>query len=347
MEALACVIHQKLDLRLESVAVGEPGPGQVLVRIGAGGICGSDLHYFLAGGFGTVRIQEPMILGHEVAGTVQAVGAGVEKVSVGDRVALNPSRPCGQCPYCLDGQHQHCLNMKFYGSAMPMPHSQGAFRTLLVAEERQCEVIGDTVSLAEAACAEPLAVALHAVAQYGDLSGRRVLVTGAGPIGCLVVAAARWAGAAEVVAIDLNDVALAKAVEMGASRTINVAAHSTQLADDYSANKGYFDAVFECTGAPTIFRDIVPVLRPRGTLVQIGIGGEVALPVNLLVSKEIRLLGAFRFDSEYALAVRLLSEGAINVRPIITASFPLAQAVEAFQTASQRTQQTKVQINFE
>ena len=106
MEALACVIHQKLDLRLESVAVDEPGPGQVLVRIGAGGICGSDLHYFQAGGFGTVRIQEPMILGHEVAGTVQALGAGVEKVRVGDRVALNPSRPCGQCEYCLDGQHE-------------------------------------------------------------------------------------------------------------------------------------------------------------------------------------------------------------------------------------------------
>ena len=347
MEALACVIHQKLDLRLENVAVDEPGPGQVLVRIGAGGICGSDLHYFQAGGFGTVRIQEPMVLGHEVSGTVQALGAGVQKVRVGDRVALNPSRPCGQCEYCLDGQHQHCLNMKFYGSAMPMPHSQGAFRTLLVAEERQGEVIADTVSLAEAACAEPLAVALHAVAQHGDLSGRRVLVTGAGPIGCLVVAAVRWAGAAEVVVIDLNDGALAKAVEMGANRTINVATHSTQLAGDYSAGKGYFDAVFECTGAPAIFRDIAPVLRPRGTLVQIGIGGEVALPVNLLVSKEIRLLGAFRFDSEYALAVRLLSEGAINVRPIITASFPLAQAVEAFQAASQRTQHSKVQISFE
>lgn len=265
MEALACVIHQKLDLRLESVEVEEPGPGQVLVRIGAGGICGSDLHYFLAGGFWHGAYPGTDDSGRLKVPTVQAVGAGVEKVSVGDRVALNPSRPCGQCPYCLDGQHQHRLNMKPYGSAMPMPHSQGAFRTLLVVEERQCEVIGDTVSLAEAACAEPLAAALHAVAQYGDLSGRRVLVTGAGPIGCLVVAAARWAGAVEVVAIDLNDVALAKAVEMGASRTINVAAHSTQLADDYSANKGYFEAVFECTGAPTIFRDIVPVLRPRGT----------------------------------------------------------------------------------
>ena len=111
MEALACVIHQKLDLRLESVAVDEPGPGHVLVRIGAGGICGSDLHYFQAGGFGTVRIQEPMVLGHEVSGTVQALGAGVQKVRVGDRVALNPSRPCGQCEYCLDGQHQHCLHL--------------------------------------------------------------------------------------------------------------------------------------------------------------------------------------------------------------------------------------------
>ena len=204
MEALACVIHAKGDLRLEPRAVGEPGAGQVRVRIAAGGICGSDLHYFNSGGFGTVRLREPMVLGHEVAGTIEAVGPAVTRVRVGDRVALNPARACGECRFCRDGAPRHCLNMKFYGSAMPWPHSQGAFSTLILAEAQQCEPLAARVSFAEGACAEPLAVALHAVAQAGDLKGRRVLVTGAGPIGLMVIAAARWAGAAEIVAVDLH-----------------------------------------------------------------------------------------------------------------------------------------------
>lgn len=347
MEALACVIHEKKDLRLEAVPVSEPEAGQVLVRIGAGGICGSDLHYYLSGGFGTIRLKEPMVLGHEVAGTVQAVGSGVTRVKPGDRIAINPSRACGECQFCLEGQPQHCMNMKFYGSAMPMPHSQGAFRELLVVEEKQCELVGDTISLGEAACAEPLAVALHAVAQYGDLNGKRVLVAGAGPIGSLVVAAARWAGAAEVVVIDLHDAQLVRAQAMGATRTINVSVDRELLGKDYSANKGCFDAVFECTGAPTIFRDIAPVLRPRGTLVQIGLGGELSILANLLVSKEIRFIGAFRFDAEYGLAARLLKDGLIDVKPIITATVPVQRAVEAFELASNRTQQMKVLLTFD
>jgi L-idonate 5-dehydrogenase len=347
METLACVIHEKKDLRLEPVPVNEPEAGQVQVRIGAGGICGSDLHYYLSGGFGTIRLKEPMVLGHEVAGTVQSVGPGVTRVKPGDRVAINPSRACGECQYCAEGQPQHCMNMKFYGSAMPMPHSQGAFRELLVVEEKQCELVGDTISLSEAACAEPLAVALHAVAQYGDLTGKRVLVTGAGPIGSLVVAAARWAGAAEVVVIDLHDAQLAKAREMGATRTINVSVDRELLGQTYSANKGYFDAAFECTGVPTMFRDIAPVLRPRGTLVQIGLGGELSVLANLLVSKEIRFIGTFRFDGEYALAARLLKDGEIDVKPIITATVPVQRAVEAFELASNRTQQMKVLLTFD
>ena len=276
MEALACVIHDKGDLRLETRTVGEPGAGQVRVRIAAGGICGSDLHYFNAGGFGTVRLREPMVLGHEVAGTIEAVGPAVTRVSVGDRVALNPARACGECRFCRDGAPRHCLNMKFYGSAMPWPHSQGAFSTLILAEAQQCEPLAARVSFAEGACAEPLAVALHAVAQAGDLTGRRVLVTGAGPIGLMVIAAARWAGAAEIVAVDLHAPALEKAEILGAVRTINVSADPEALGRDYAADKGWFDAAFECSGAPGIFKDIAPVLRPRGVLVQLGMGGEHA-----------------------------------------------------------------------
>ncbi len=346
MEAKACVLHDKKDLRIEPVAVGEMKDDQVLVRIGAGGICGSDLHYYLDGGFGVVRVKQPIVLGHEVAGTVEAVGAKVTRVKPGERIALNPSRPCGQCKFCQAGEHQHCVDMWFYGSAMRMPHSQGAFRELIVVDEYQCEPVGDKVSLGEAACAEPLSVALHAAQQAGSLIGKRVLVTGSGPIGALVVAAARFAGALEVVATDLHDAALAKATEMGATRTVNVSVEPGLKADEFTANKGYFDVAIECTGAGVVLRDVIPALRPRGTLIQVGVSGEVPIAINALVGKEIRLVGSFRFHGEYALAARLIKEGRINVKPIITATLPVERAVEAFEMAADRKSQMKVQLTF-
>lgn len=346
MEALACVLHAEKDLRVETVPVAEMGDEQVLVRIGAGGICGSDLHYYLHGGFGVVRVKQPIVLGHEVAGTVEAVGAKVTRVKPGDRIALNPSRPCGKCKFCQSGAQQHCVDMWFYGSAMRMPHSQGAFRELIVAEEFQCEPVGDTVSLGEAACCEPLSVALHAVQQVGSLVGKRVLVTGSGPIGALVVAAARYAGALEVVATDLHDAALEKAVEMGATRTVNVGVEPGLKADEFTANKGYFDVAIECTGVGAVLKDVIPALAPRGTIVQVGVAGEVAIPINAIVGKEIRLAGSFRFHGDYALAARLIKEGRINVKPIITATLPVSRAIEAFDMAADRKSQMKVQITF-
>jgi len=346
MQTRACVLHSAKDLRIENVPVAEMGDEQVLVRIGAGGICGSDLHYYLDGGFGVVRLQENFIPGHEVAGTVEAVGSKVTKIKPGDRIALNPSRPCGHCKFCQAGEQQHCADMWFYGSAMRFPHSQGAFREHIVVEEFQCEPVGDTVSLGEAACCEPLAVALHVTQRAGSLTGKRVLVTGAGPIGALVVAAARYAGALEVMAIDLHDAALKKAEEMGATRTLNVSQGLGLKADEFTADKGYFDVAIECTGAGAVIRDLLPVLRPRGHLIQVGQTGDVPLPINAIVGKELCVVGAFRFHGEYALAARLLKEGRINVKPIITATLPFERAVEAFEMAADRKSHMKVQLTF-
>lgn len=347
MESLACILHGKKELKIESMPVADTlAPTQVRVRIGAGGICGSDLHYYLDGGFGTIRVKSPMALGHEVAGTIEAVGDAVTRVKPGQRIALNPSRPCNHCTFCLSGEQQHCTDMWFYGSAMRHPHSQGAFREKIIVEEFQCEPVGNQVSLGEAACAEPLAVALHAVNQAGSLMGKKVLVAGAGPIGALVIAAARHAGAIELVAIDLHNAMLDKAQIMGATTIINTAQQPDYLADHYSADKGYFDVVFECTGAPAMIRTVLPVIRPRGTIVQIGTTGEVSFPVNVLVGKEIRLCGSQRFHLEYPLAVALISSGAINVKPIITATIPFQEAVSAFALAADRASHMKVQLSF-
>jgi L-idonate 5-dehydrogenase len=344
MRTRVCRLYGKGDIRVETDEVSRPGPGEVLVRIGAGGICGSDLHYYQDGGFGPIRVREPIILGHEVAGTVEAVGEG-SGLAPGDRVALNPSRPCGDCRYCREGLPNHCLNMRFFGSALRMPHEQGAFRDLIVATAAQCVKVGPQTSLAQAACAEPLAVCLHAAGRAGPLEGRRVLVTGAGPIGSLCVAAAAHGGAAEIVVTDLHRVTLEVAAAMGATRTVNVAAEPAAMAD-YAADKGHFDVVFECSSAAPALRTAIECIRPRGRIVQVGVTGDLPVPINLLVGKEIELVGSHRFDAEFAEAVRLIDTRAIDPSPILTGTLPLERAVEAFALAGARSSAVKVQLSF-
>ena len=342
---MCLVIHAPTDLRLDEQDAGEIGPGQVLVRVGFGGICGSDLHYFHHGGFGTVRIQQPMVLGHEVAGTVAAVADDVHSLKVGDRVAVNPSRPCGACKFCWEGLPNQCLEMRFYGSAMRMPHVQGAFRDALVCNATQCHRVADGIPLQQAALAEPFSVGLHGVSRAGPLLGKRVLVSGCGPIGALALLAARVHGAAEIVVTDVVDEPLAVARALGAHRTVNVAQQRDWVAS-YAADKGSFDVMLECSGNERALRDGLDVMRPRGVVVQLGLGGDVSIPQNLVVGKELAILGSFRFHAEFALAVRLINERRVDLAPLITRVFPMAQAREAFELASDRRQAMKVLIDF-
>ncbi|MDB5525780.1 MAG: idnD [Rhizobium sp.] len=338
-------LHGERDIRLEVATVRFPGEGEVLLRMAAAGICGSDLHYYQQGGFGPVRVREPIIPGHEASGYVAAIGVGVSGLAIGQLVAVNPSQPCGHCKFCSAGQPIHCLSMRFMGSAMRLPHEQGMFRDLMVVPARQCVPAGDLVSPGEAACAEPLAVCLHAVSHAGDVAGKRALVTGAGPIGSLVVAVLRHAGASEIVVTDLTDAALERAEAMGATRTINVT-RDANLLDGYAGEKGHFELAFECSAAAAAIRTATELVKPRGTIVQVGVTGDVAIPLNALVGKELRYLGSQRFDKEFAIAVELIGTRTIDVRPIISHSFPLEDAVAAFEKAGDRTAACKVQLTF-
>jgi len=339
------IIHAPKDLRVEEVAPEPLGSHDVRVRIEAGGICGSDLHYYHHGGFGTVRLQQPMALGHEIAGTVDEVGSEVSAVARGMRVAVNPSQPCNACRFCRAGQRNQCLDMKFMGSAMRFPHVQGGFRQTVTIDQGQAVPIAPTMSMSEAAMAEPLAVCLHAAAQAGALLGARVLVTGCGPIGALAIVAARFAGAEEIVATDISDYPLSLASRIGASLTINVAKEPERLAP-YAEDKGRFDVVFEASGNEAALRSALEVVRPRGILVQLGLGGEVTLPVNALVTKELQLRGTFRFDEEFKLAVVLMGKGLVDVKPVLTETLPFERADEAFSLASDRSRAMKVQLAF-
>ncbi|WP_275791308.1 L-idonate 5-dehydrogenase [Pararhizobium gei] len=340
----AIVAHAAKDLRIEDVQDKKPGPGEVKLRLATGGICGSDLHYYNHGGFGAVRLKQPMILGHEVSAYVEELGEGVEGLSIGELVAVSPSRPCRICQYCQQGLHNQCLNMRFYGSAMPFPHVQGAFRESLVADALQCVPAGD-LTPAEAAMAEPLAVVLHATRRAGELLGKRVLVTGCGPIGVLAILAARRAGAGEIVATDLSDFTLGMARKAGADRIINTKNEPEALAP-YSVDKGTFDILYECSGAVAALTGGIAALRPRSIIVQLGLSGDMSLPMMAITAKELDLRGSFRFHEEFATGVQLMRNGLIDVKPLITHTVPLEQALSAFEIASDRSQAMKAQIAF-
>ena len=221
---------------------------------------------------------------------------------------------------------------------------EGAFREDLIALPHQC-IPADGLTAGEAAMAEPLAVCIHAMHHAGDLVGKSVLVSGCGPIGLLSILAARRAGASEIVATDLSDFTLKKALEIGADHALKLATDAEVL-DPWQAGNGPIDVQFECSGAPQAVVAGIKALRPQGVLVQLGLGGDMTLPMQTMTAKEIVLKGSFRFHAEFATAVQLMQKRLIGVAPLITQTYQLADAVMAFDTAGDRTQAVKTQIDF-
>jgi L-idonate 5-dehydrogenase len=339
-----CTIHGPKSLEIEDRPVPRPDTNELVIRLGAGGICGSDLHYYHEGGVGDFRLKKPFILGHEVAGEVAEVGSGVESLKLGQRVAVNPTRACLRCPECLSGRSNLCRDVYFYGSAARVPHVDGGFAEYFIATERQCMAIPEMMDFRVAACAEPLAVTGHAAFRAGSLVGKRVLITGAGPIGVLLAATCRFSGATEVVITDLLDEPLETAKKMGATETVNVSHVENTVTKE--SRKSAFDVAFEASGNLKALESCILVTRVGGKVVQVGSlpPGSSPAPLSKIIAKEIDLLGSFRFADEYRWAVDVLSRGWINVAPMLTKTFPLSDAVEAFELASDRRRAMKVSL---
>jgi L-idonate 5-dehydrogenase len=342
---LACRIHGAEDLRVESMPEPEPGPGEVCLKLGAGGICGSDLHYFLHGRIGSFLIREPLIPGHEISGTVAKVGAGVTRVKEGDKVAINPSHACGTCRACRAGRENLCGSMRFLGSASVFPHVQGMFREYFVMGERQCYPIASAVTLSELAFAEPLSVALHAVNRAGSVLGKSVLVTGAGPIGCLIVMAARLAGAARVAVTDVVDRPLAVAKTVGGDQCVR--ADQVPVGPGALAGViGEVDVAFEVSGNPEALSACLATVLRGGRIVQVGTlpAEGLQFPANQVMVREIDYVGTFRFGVEFDWSVRYLTERRVDVHPLLSDQYPLQEAEAAFRLASDKSRSIKVQL---
>ncbi|MEU7304056.1 L-idonate 5-dehydrogenase [Streptomyces sp. NPDC007206] len=338
---LGCVIHGAGDLRVAELPVPEPRPGEVLVAVRYGGVCGSDLHYWRHGGVGDFRLREPMVLGHEVVGTVVSHGAGAGGPAPGTAVAVHPATPCGRCPECAAGRANVCRDTRYLGSAARFPHVQGGFAEQIAVPAGQVRALPDGLGLRRAALAEPLSVALHAVRRAGDVAGRQVLVTGAGPIGCLVVAAAKAAGAARVTVTDLVPRALAYAAVAGADTLVR--------ADD-AGDPGWpeeVDVAVEASGVAAGLDACLRLVRRGGVVVQLGMlpPGQSPFAGNLLVSREIELRGAFRFGAEFDDALHLLA-GRGEFDGLVGAVVPVRDAAAGFELAADRSRSCKVLLEF-
>ena len=343
----AAVLHEPKKLLIDELDAPQPQPGQVQIRVRAGGICGSDLSYYFKGKSGDFAVREPFVLGHEVAGEVAALGEGVSGLAVGQRVAVNPGLNCGVCRYCVKGMPNHCLNMRFMGSASTFPHMQGMFRQYIAVAARQCVPVPDALDFAQASMAEPLAVALHAVKQAGSLVGASVLLVGCGPIGCILLSVARRAGAHRLVALDLSDRALQVAQQLGADQIVNATDSAT--IDQWSAQRGTFDVVIEASGSPAGLDTALRAARAGGTVIQVGNlpAGQSPVAANLVMSKELRYQGSFRFTGEYAIAADEIASGKVDLRPLMTHAFAMNEANRAFEVALDRSQSMKVHLNFD
>jgi L-idonate 5-dehydrogenase len=319
----------------------------VLLRVRRAGICGSDLHYFEHGACGAFVPTRPFILGHEFAAEVAALGDGVNTVQVGARVTANPARACRVCEYCKSGRGNLCRHTIMLGSASTTPPTDGAFAEFVTVRADQCHILPPSMDDATAAMLEPFAVALHAVKRAETVSGKRVLVTGGGPIGLLVAMTARMFGAAPVALSDILASRRETALKLGADVGLNPT--DPHLAEIVRERVGDgFDVVFEASGAKAALRQSFNLVRPGGTIVQIGTLGteDIPLPANQLMVREINLIGSMRYGNVFDEAIRLVQAGRIDLRPLISGVLPLTEAVEAMRLAGDKNNALKVQLEI-
>lgn len=327
----AARIHDRGDIRVTTEPVVTPGPGEVLLRVTAVGLCGSDLHWWEEGSIGDARISRPLVLGHEFAGTV------VDGPRAGERVAADPAYDCGRCGPCREGRSNLCLAMRFAGHGT----TDGALRSLMAWPERLLVAIPDSIGDDEAAVLEPLGVALHAVDLAPVPPGARVGVYGCGPIGLLLVQLLRRSGASTVVATDLLGHRVAAAEAMGATDAF--------LVDDISssdpsparrhAREVEVDVAFEVSGSDEALGDAVAAVRPGGRVVLVGIPARDRTSFEAAAArrKELALLLCRRMvPTDLPHAVEIAAGGGLQLTQLISHRYPIAQVQEAFETLAAR-----------
>ena len=314
-------------IELEEREIPQPKEGEVLIKIGYVGICGSDVHYFETGAIGDFVVKPPFVLGHEAAGTVVALGEGVDSLKIGDRVAMEPGKTCGHCEFCRTGRYNLCPDVQFFAT----PPYDGVFQEYVAYDASMCFRLPDNVSLMEGALIEPLAVGFHAANQGGAHIGQKAVVFGSGCIGLMCLLALKAEGVTEVYVIDVIDKRLEKAMELGAAGVINSSKEDAEerimeLAGGYGV-----DLAIDTAGADVTINQGIRMVKPGGTIVCVGYSrsGKVTLDMSVALNKEITFRTVFRYRHIYPMAIAAVSSGLINLRNVVTNTFTLDEIQEA------------------
>jgi L-iditol 2-dehydrogenase len=329
----AAVLTRPGEIVLQERPLPEPGPREVLVEVTAVGVCGSDVHYFEHGRIGPHVVRAPLILGHESAGRVAAIGPAVTRHAVGDRVALEPGVPCGRCTQCRAGRYNLCPDVSFFAT----PPVDGAFTNHVAIHEDFAFALPDHLSDDAGALMEPLSVGIWACRKGGVGAGDRVLVTGAGPIGLLAMQVALAHGATQVEVSDVNEHRLALAGRTGATRTIRAGEDRPSTAD----------VLIECSGHPAALAAGIEALRPAGTAVVVGMGpGDTAeIPLSVVQNRELWLTGTFRYANTYPTAIALAAAGRVDLEAIITGRFGLDETERALRAGLEDPRSVKAMVH--
>jgi 2-desacetyl-2-hydroxyethyl bacteriochlorophyllide A dehydrogenase len=341
--SLGVVVHGTGDLRVERVPRETPKPSEAVVQIDYGGICGSDLHYWQHGAAGDSILREPLLLGHEVVGTVVERAADGSGPGIGTAVAVHPGTPqAGNGSRYPADRPNLAPGSTYLGSAARMPHTQGAFVRLANLPSSMLRALPDGLATRDAALVEPASVAWHAVSRAGDVAGKRALVVGAGPIGALIVAVLRRAGAAEIIAVDLHEAPLRIAAGAGATATIQGRDLDAIAAVDA-------DVAFDSSGD---YRGLQSAMRGTtrgGRVVMVGMlpAGELPALLSLVIVRELDMVGSYRFNDEIDEVIAALADGSLVVDGLVTHEFDVADALEAFETARDASRSGKVLLRFE
>lgn len=325
----AAVLHPDLTITIEQRPVPNPGPGEVLIRVGSVGVCGSDVHYFRHGRIGSFVVDSDLVLGHEVGGTIVGVGDGVDADRIGQRVGIEPQRPCRRCEFCRAGTYNLCTDMKFYGT----PPIDGALCDYVTIDSDFAHPVPDELTDADIALLEPLSVGIAAIQKAAVGPGSRVLIAGAGPIGLIIAEVARAFGAAEIIVSDPVAERRELAGRHGATCTVDPTATDAGDSDNIRPQR-WVDAFIDASGAEPAIQAGVEQVRPAGHVVLVGMGADrVAFPLPAVQNRELIVTGLFRYTNTWPLGIQLLANRRIELGDLITSSFPLEESEQALASA--------------
>ncbi len=327
----AAVMHNTREIKIEEYPVPQIGPDEVLIKVMAVGICGSDLHYYSHGRIGKYVVDKPFILGHECAGDIAAIGSNVQRFQVGDRVAVEPGVTCGRCDACKEGRYNLCPDVEFLAT----PPFDGAFVQYIKIREDFVFAIPDELSYEEAALVEPFSVGIHAANRTGLQPGSTVAIMGMGPVGLMAVAAAKAYGAATIIVTDLEPLRLEAAKQMGATHIINIREQDPlEEIKRITSGKGV-DVAWETAGNPKALQSALGSLRRGGKLAIVGLPAQDEIPLNVpfIADNEVDIYGIFRYANTYPKGISFLSSGIVDANKLITDKFALEQTQEAMERA--------------